>query len=298
MPKARINDVELNYQDHDAAAGHPVVLFIHGGYGGPSTTLVGAQIPVIAEALQGVARTITYDRRCAGASEYVVEHFTLADVSADAVALLDHLEIERAIVVGSSAGGPVALRIALDAPNRVAALALPNTGTALMTTTPSGVVKPYSGAVRSRFERVRHFLDQVDAARSMGDKAFFESQLTRIRDAEFAPGSVRNRGIRKKLRRAYAACSDDELFRLYIGMLRNYEAYEGVDLTDELGRIDLPAWSVHGTEDKAVPLEYAHVLADGIEGLELHVIEGAGHGILGNTQAQALLRDWIERQGG
>ena len=108
MPKARVHTgVELDFDVTGRDDGVPL-LFIHGGYGGPGTTIFGA-----ARQLEGVfgdeVRLIRYSRRNAGASEYVLTTFDLPDVAADAAGLLDHLGVERAIVVGSSAGGPVAL---------------------------------------------------------------------------------------------------------------------------------------------------------------------------------------------
>ena len=297
MAQINANGIQLAYEFADREANRPTVLFIHGGYGGPATTLMPADPPAIVAALRGVARTITYDRRSAGQSEYVTAHYTMADIVADAIGLLDSLDIDRAIVCGSSAGGPIAIQLALDAPHRVQALALPNTGAALMSTEPSGVALPYSEDVRDRFARVRHFLDQVDGARSTGDEAYFATRVDEIREAAFPPGSTPNRGFRKRLRRAFAASTDADLFRLYIGMLRNYEAYEDLDLTSELHRLNLPTWSVHGTNDRAVPFEYGESLARHIDGLEFETIEGAGHGILGNEQAQRLLADWVRRVG-
>lgn len=297
MPKTSANGIQIAYEFADRDQNLPTVLFIHGGYGGPATTLLPAEPPAIVAALAGVARTITYDRRSAGQSEYVTARYTLKDIVSDAVGLLDSLDVERAIICGSLAGGPIAIQLALDAPDRVHALALPNTGAALMSTEPSGVSKPYSDDVRERFARVRHFLDQVDGARSAGDEAFFSARVDEVRDAAFPPGSTPNRGLRKRLRRAYAERTNEELFSLYIGMLRNYEAYEGIDLTSQLARLDVPSWSVHGTNDKAVPFEYGESLARHIDGLEFETIEGAGHGILGNEQAQRLLARWVRRIG-
>src|SRR5258708_35101402 len=73
-------------------------------------------------------RTIVYDRRNAGQSSYGLEHLSMATLAADALGLLDHLKIQRAVIVGSSAGGPIALQLALSAPERVIALGLPDTG--------------------------------------------------------------------------------------------------------------------------------------------------------------------------
>ena len=40
----------------------------------------------------------------------MLDHYTLPDLANDVAALLDYLGIERAIVIGSSAGGPIALQ--------------------------------------------------------------------------------------------------------------------------------------------------------------------------------------------
>src|SRR5690349_17953707 len=70
-----------------------------------------------------VSREPTRRARVNGATlEY--EIVGSAEQAADARALLRRLGIERAHVVGHSAGGPIALRLALDAPEFVHSLAL------------------------------------------------------------------------------------------------------------------------------------------------------------------------------
>src|SRR4051812_3650865 len=102
MPVARVNGVHTSYEVH--GEGVPL-LFIHGGYGGAATTLVPSPAIVPEVMANCGVQTITYDRRSAGRSEYVLSPYTMADLAADAAALLDHLGHRRAIIMGSSAGG-------------------------------------------------------------------------------------------------------------------------------------------------------------------------------------------------
>src|SRR3954453_17025381 len=116
MPKARINGVELFYEVN--GSGQPV-LFIHGGYGGAETVLVPKLPPEITGILPADRfQVITYDRRNAGQSEFTTDHYTIDDPPSDALALLDHIGPGRTIIVGSSAGGPIALQFALSYPQR------------------------------------------------------------------------------------------------------------------------------------------------------------------------------------
>jgi len=106
MPKAEINGAQHFYGV--TGAGQPV-LFIHGGYGGAESAVVPKLPPEIVGILPPDRfQIITYDRRNAGQSEFTEAHYTLDDLADDARALLDHLSADKAIVVGSSAGGSTA----------------------------------------------------------------------------------------------------------------------------------------------------------------------------------------------
>lgn len=69
-------------------------------------------------------RGIVFDQRGFGNTEWVPEPYANRD---DALAILDHLNVDRAVVVGCSNGGEAAMQLALVAPSRVSALVLVGT---------------------------------------------------------------------------------------------------------------------------------------------------------------------------
>jgi len=101
MPKITVGrenntDIEIYYEDH--GAGQPVVL-IH-GY--PlSGRAWDKQVPVLLEAGY---RVITYDRRGFGQSSQPVTGYDYDTFAADLAALLDHLDLHDAVLVGHSMG--------------------------------------------------------------------------------------------------------------------------------------------------------------------------------------------------
>ncbi|MQS12941.1 alpha/beta hydrolase [Streptomyces kaniharaensis] len=69
-------------------------------------------------------RVITMDLRGFGESSIVWDDYTPAAIATDVLALLDHLGIERAVLVGSSYTGATVVKVAGDAPERVAGIVL------------------------------------------------------------------------------------------------------------------------------------------------------------------------------
>jgi pimeloyl-ACP methyl ester carboxylesterase len=100
------------------------------GGGSPVLTIHGALIadtflPVCREAsLADRYRLIRYRRRGHGGSDPYSGAISLDTPAQDAVALLDHLGVERAHVIGHSGGGLMAVALALAAPERVHSLVL------------------------------------------------------------------------------------------------------------------------------------------------------------------------------
>jgi pimeloyl-ACP methyl ester carboxylesterase len=116
LEKAWIDGAEIVYQV--SGAGEPVV-FIDGSF------IAGTFRPLFAEpGLADRYQLILYHRRGYAGSSRGSEPFSVARQAADCRALLRHLGVERANVVGHSYGGAVALQLALDAPEVVHSLAL------------------------------------------------------------------------------------------------------------------------------------------------------------------------------
>lgn len=112
---ADVNGLLLHYEDH--GAGEPLIL-LHGGFGaagllGPILPALAAGRRVIAVDLQGHGRTPDIDRP--------LRPELLAD---DIAALIRHLGLEQADLMGYSLGGAVALRTAIQHPTLIRRLVL------------------------------------------------------------------------------------------------------------------------------------------------------------------------------
>ncbi len=276
MPQATLNGVEIHYETQ--GEGTPA-LFIHGGFGGAQSTLVAGQSDIADAAPLDRVQLITYDRRCAGLSEYAAdEAFTLDDIGADARALLAHLDIDRAIIIGSSMGGMVALQYALSYPETVHALALLNTGVDLMSDMPMA-----PGLV-----------DTVIRVERDGAEAVFESMKDDLRNPPPSP-MPRIAATRALYLKALEDTSDEDLFTYWRGSVRNQAAFIGYDFAARLSEIDAPTLVVHGNADSVVPFGCGEELRDGIAGAEFHTIDGADHGIVSYEAARTVISDWLGR---
>jgi pimeloyl-ACP methyl ester carboxylesterase len=138
MPRATVNDgIELEYELF-GDRGDPTVLMVMG-----FTAQMTAWKPAFCELLAGHGyHVIRYDNRDCGLSTKLSGRpdpqavaaamrdgadvpevpYTLSDMAADGIGLLDHLEVDRAAVFGASMGGMIAQTMAIEHPDRVAAL--------------------------------------------------------------------------------------------------------------------------------------------------------------------------------
>src|SRR5215469_3892540 len=115
MPLAKINGIDLYYETHGQG---PAIVLAHGG--GGSHLSWWQQVPVLSQSY----RCVTFDHRGFGLSHEIADGPGAGSFVEDLRALLDHLEIEKAAVVGQSMGGWTVLGFAAAYPRRTRALVL------------------------------------------------------------------------------------------------------------------------------------------------------------------------------
>jgi non-heme chloroperoxidase len=259
MPTVKVGqensaDIEIHYEDH--GAGQPVVL-IH-GY--PlSGRAWDRQVPVLLEAGH---RVITYDRRGFGQSSQPAVGYDYDTFAADLAALLDHLDLWDAVLVGHSMGtGEVTRFLATYGSRRVAkgVLVAPIPPFLLQTSdNPEGVPQSvFDGFVQAAQSDtpawMKGFLDNfynVDALRGtlISDQAYQTSW--NIATTASAVAAV--------------ACIPTW----------------ATDFRADLPKLDVPILVVQGDADQVLPLEKTGKRLPGlIDDVQLVVIEGGPHAI-------------------
>lgn len=217
-------------------AGIPA-LFLHGINGGAVHWL-----PLI-ERLSADRRCIAPDLRGHGESDKVGP-FTADDYLADALAVLDHLGIARAHVVGTSFGGCVAVRMAGKAAERVASLiALGST------------LKPAGIDVD----------EAVAGLRAVGARSFFAQFLPA---ASFRPGT--DEAIIDDSLEVACNGRDEDLIEAVS------RAAFGADLTAAAGDVSAPGLVLSGAFDLTCPVSQGSEMARQI-GAELRTLPDRGH---------------------
>jgi pimeloyl-ACP methyl ester carboxylesterase len=125
MPYAAHGSTRIHYE---IAGAGPSLLLIPG---------LGASIRDMRALVRGLAAhatVVTLDNRGVGESDKPDEPYPMETLAADAVAVLDDAGVERAVVLGYSLGGRIALQLTLDHPERVERLVLLATGARVIPT--------------------------------------------------------------------------------------------------------------------------------------------------------------------
>lgn len=228
--------------DYDVQGEGPPLLLINGlGFGRWGWF---KQIPAFTRHF----RTITFDVRGErGLSNGV------ADLTGEAIALLDHLGVGKTHVLGTSLGGFVAQELALVRPDLVDRLVLVCTsygGRGPEAMTPGALADMMGIGTFSAEAAARKALEAATGEVYRAEKPDEFEQIVRWRLAD-APSVV--------------------------SYYEQAQAGARFDLSGDVGHITSPTLVIHGAEDRYVPPANARALAEAIPGAKLRLLEDAGH---------------------
>lgn len=248
------------YHQHDGCnlayrvrgSGTPV-LFIHG------TGVHGDGWQPQVDGLAAQFCCLSFDNRGVGRSHWTGANLSVAQMAGDARALLDAVGWSSAHVVGHSLGGPVALQLALEAPERVHSLALLCTfarGRDVFPMTPRALGLAIRMQVGSRAMRRRGFLDLVTppSTQPLAERDAMAEQLGAFfgRDLAEQPTIVRQQ-------------------------LTALRAFDATARLRELASI--PTLVVSAGHDPIAPPQLGQALARGIPGASYVEIASASHAV-------------------
>lgn len=248
MPYARASDgIRLHYEAFGRASA-PAVLMIQ-GLGADKHGWDMQRIPL---SLQ--YRVIALDNRGAGRSDKPFGHYTLEQMADDAIAVLDHVGVDKAHVVGASMGGAISQIVGLKYPDRVISLTLACT------------------ACRNHPWRRELLQSWATTASERGTGAMAREAARWV----IGPRSFR------RLLPAFGWLGPLAMGRTSHAFVAQVHAILDVDesVADQLEQVDIPTLVMVGNQDILTPRGDSEEIADRMPNAELVVISGAAHGFM------------------
>lgn len=206
---------------------------------------------LIVPALESSFSCVTFDNRDVGRSPRSGSGYSLMDMAADTIAVLDRAKVDAAHVVGHSLGSAVAQHLCLIAPERARSLTL--VGSWART-------DEYTRAMVATWIQWTRVLDDDGLAAGCALFWFGESTIARVGMDEIVSqcaSLLRDQG-RDALRRQLGVIFDH-------------------DTSERLGELRMPVQVLWGEEERTFSERHARELVSGIPGATLVRIPGAGH---------------------
>ena len=209
----------------------------------------------------------------------LIEEPSVENQAAIYAALLDHLEVDQAVILGASAGGPSALQFAYDYPERSSALVLLSAVTMFMgdeiplsTKVINTIQKSDFGywlvlkTFRSQFSEMVGIPRDLYANLSPGDKQYADDMLNFMHPmSPRRPGNIHEARIRPLS-------------------------------SESMGKISVPTIILHAKDDFLVTIDHADFVHDSIAHSELVSFDSGGHALIAETGAiTERIRDFLKR---
>lgn len=248
MAVVQLHDINLFYDVQGSPEHEPLVLI--SGFNSDITIWSGL-MPILVKQY----RVIRFDNRGFGQSSVPDAPYSIQQLAADAIALLDHLEIPKAHVVGHSMGGQIAQELALTYPARVESLIIlsswaksDNKFQALIT---------LFGDLALQLDRVQYtklFLPWMFSREFYSIPGAINQIISMVEQFPFPPAPH--------------------------GLYHQSRAILNHETSDRIASIQVPTLVVVAKEDLVTPIRFSQHLAESIPRAELVVLKQGGHGFL------------------
>ena len=274
MPKAKANNISIEYDTFGNPSSPPILLLI-----GLGRQLIHWDEEFCRHLSEAGLYVIRFDNRDAGLStkfdeagvpdmkdvigklmsgQKITPPYTIEDMAADAIGLLDALKVEKAHICGMSMGGMIAQGIAINYPRRVLSL------TSIYSTTGNprlpqpkpevmGLLMTPPPHEREPFVRFNLDLFQALTGPRFGlDEEWVRNLIAREYDRSFCP-----QGTARQL----------------LAVMTQSDRRAG------LRAVKVPTLVIHGDADPLVSLEAGKDTAEAVPAAELIIMEGMGHDV-------------------
>lgn len=202
-------------------------------------------------ALKDKYRVITYDVRGHGNSSSGNETFSVRLFAEDLIALMDYLEIGKAVVCGLSMGGYILLTALENQLHRFA-----------------GIILADTQCIADSLEVKAARKKAIESVRTNGIETYAEENVKKL----LTPQSISARSSRARRVKSWIIANGEET------ICSTLEALAGREETcDVLHRVKVPSLIIVGAEDKLTPPSAAMMLHHGIKDAQLEIIEEAAH---------------------
>ena len=282
MPKAKVNQIEIEYQTIGNPESKPILLIA-----GLGSQLLAWSDDMCKELVDNGFFVIIFDNRDVGLStkfenagipnmmeiaasynrgERPILPYTLEDMADDAIGILDALNINKAHICGASMGGMIAQIVAYRYPSRVLSL------TIIMSTTGNPSLP------QAKPEMMAKFFAPVPSER----EAYIEEMVKRDR-LVYGNFDYNESQGRKYRTNEYDRCYyPDGIARQMAAM-----AVPG-NIQPMISTISAPTLVIHGKEDPFNSVEAGKEIASTIIGAELLLLDGMGHSIPNDVLRQVV----------